>query len=289
MTPLTPLPPLETLYEMEQGTGLPLPPDLATLYGKLQFPTYPGRPYVMGNVVSTLDGVVTLNLPGQAGGGPISGFDPQDHLVMGVLRAVADAVIVGAETVRAVSPDHLWTAEYIYPPLADSYRLLRASLGKEASPLNVIVTAHGEIDLERPLFQAGEVPVCLVTTPQGEQRLREHLIPPSVQVVCLPEAPPFPAQAIIQAVCRVRDCTLILIEGGPRVLGNVLAAHLLDELFLTLAPQIAGRDRQQERPGLVSDQLFAPESPLWGTLVNIKRGGSHLFLRYAFTTKENIR
>ena len=83
--------PLESLYDMERGSDLPLPPDLAALYGRLQFPLHPGRPYVIGNFVSTLDGVVTLNVPGQSGGGPISGFNPHDHLVMGLLRAVADA------------------------------------------------------------------------------------------------------------------------------------------------------------------------------------------------------
>ncbi len=121
--------PLETLYDMEHGNNLSLPPDLAALYGRLQFPLHPGRPYVIGNFVSTLDGVVTLNIPGQAGGGPISGFNPHDHLVMGLLRAVADAVIVGAGTLRAV-PHHRWTAAYVAPAYASAYQQLRTSLGK---------------------------------------------------------------------------------------------------------------------------------------------------------------
>jgi len=79
---------------------------------------------------------------------------------------------------------------------------------------------------------------------------------------------------------------VILVEGGPQLMGDFFAGELLDELFLTLAPQIAGRDAEIERPGLVAGKRFAPEHPLWGTLVSIKRGGSHLFLRYAFTTKE---
>src|SRR5579863_1537747 len=107
------LDPLDSLYEVEYGSTLPLPPELATIYCRLQFPAYQGRPYVIGNFVTTLDGVVTLNVPGQAGGGPISGFNQHDHLVMGLLRAVADAVIVGAGTLRAV-PHHRWTAQYIF-------------------------------------------------------------------------------------------------------------------------------------------------------------------------------
>lgn len=56
----------------------------------------------------------------------------------------------------------------------------------------------------------------------------------------------------------------------------------LDKLFLTLAPQVAGRDEVIARPGLVTGQRFAPEHPVWGALVGVKRGGSHPFLRYGF-------
>jgi riboflavin biosynthesis pyrimidine reductase len=65
-------------------------------------------------------------------------------------------------------------------------------------------------------------------------------------------------------------------------MGDFLAEGRLDELFLTLAPQVAGRDASLERPGLVSGKVFAPEHPIWSELVGVKRGGSHLFLRYAF-------
>lgn len=77
------LTPPESLYEVECGGDLPLPPELATLYGRFQFPPHPDKPYVIGNFVSTLDGVATLNVPGQAGGRPISGFNQHDHLVTG--------------------------------------------------------------------------------------------------------------------------------------------------------------------------------------------------------------
>src|SRR5688572_10133102 len=60
----------------------------------------------------------------------------------------------------------------------------------------------------------------------------------------------------------------------------------LDDLFLTLAPQVAGRDGVMERPGLVIGKRFAPEHPRWGTLAGVKRGASHLFLRYSFGSRE---
>lgn len=277
---------MSALYEVEHyGRDVPLPPALTALYGSLQFPLHASRPYVLGNFVSTLDGVVTLNTPGQSGGGPISGFNPHDHLVMGLLRAVADAVIVGAGTLRAV-PEHRWTADYIAPAYAEAYQELRARLGKSEPPLNVIVTARGSISLDLPVFQTGEVPVLLVTTSQGEERIREQPVPPLVQIAAVQRAGSLNPQAIVQTICGVHPCQLILVEGGPRLLGDFFAEQVLDELFLTLAPQLAGRDASTERPGLVEGHRFAPEHPLWGTLISVKRGGSHLFLRYAFKVRE---
>ena len=230
--------PLEFLFDGERGSELPLPPDLAALYGRLQFPPHPGRPYVIGNFVTTLDGVVTLNEPGHAGGGDISGFNRHDQLVMGLLRAVADAVIVGAGTLRSV-PQHRWTAQYIYPAQALAYQQLRTSLGRPAQPLNVIVTAHGEVNLSLPVFQSGEVPVLLVTTTQGAERLSVQRLPPGVELQAIQSTGPLSASVILEAVNRVRQSEVILVEGGPQLLGDFLAGRLLDELFLTLAPQIA--------------------------------------------------
>jgi riboflavin biosynthesis pyrimidine reductase len=278
---LTHLTPLASLYDAQHGSDIPLPPELAALYGHLQFPLRQQRPYVIANFVSTIDGVVSLGAPGHDGGGDISGHNKHDHMVMGILRAVADAVIVGAGTLRA-SPNHRWTAEHIYPPLASAYRQLRRDMGKTAPPLNVIVTTKGNVDLSQPLFQSGEVPVLIVTTTQGEQCLREQAIPPSTEVVTLKQSGPLSAQATLEAVSQLRRCELILSEGGPQLLGDFFAERCLDELFLTLAPQIAGRDDTIERPGFVAGKLFAPESPMWGTLISIKRETSHLFLRYAF-------
>jgi hypothetical protein len=75
--------------------------------------------------------------------------------------------------------------------------------------------------------------------------------------------------------------------GGPHLLGDFFAESCVDEQFLTLAPRVAGRDGSGERPGLVAGRVFAPGHPLWGTLVSVKRGGHHLFLRYAFSTSDD--
>ncbi|MBI3942304.1 MAG: dihydrofolate reductase family protein [Chloroflexi bacterium] len=277
--------PLEALYDAGEGEGLPLPGVLAELYGELGFPAHAGRPYVIANFVSTLDGVVSLNVPGHMGGVDISGANQHDRVVMGLLRAVADAVIIGAGTLRA-TPRHLWTAEHVYPALAAAYRELRAALGKETVPLQVIVTGRGEIDLGQPVFQSGKVPVLIVTTHQGRQALAQKDLPSWVQVEAATEGATLTVgtalsvQEILEAVGRARSCDLILSEAGPHLMGDLLAANAVDELFLTLAPQIAGRDGKVERPGLVAGKSFAPEHPRWHRLISVKRGGEHLFLRY---------
>lgn len=276
---MTTLTPLATLYETERGQDIPLPPELARLYGRLDLPLRPDRPYVMGNFVTTLDGVVSLNEPGQAGGGEISGFNEHDRMVMGLLRAVAGAVVVGAGTLRAV-PRQLWTAEYVYPKLAHAYGALRRRVGYSEPPLNVIVTGRGELDLDLPVFRSADVPVLIVTTQQGAERLHDH--PPTVQVAALAGDGPLSARGILGAILRVRAMAAILVEGGPHLMADFFAEQALDELFLTLAPQVAGRDESSQRPGLVEGKILAPENPRWGTLVGVKRADNHLFLRYAF-------
>jgi riboflavin biosynthesis pyrimidine reductase len=282
---MTPLESLESLLDRMDGNDIPLPPELAALYGPLRFPRREGRPYVIGNFVTTMDGVASLSAPGLAGGGPISGSNPHDRMVMGLLRSVADAVIVGAGTLRSV-PNHLWTAEHIYPPLSDSYRRLRTGLGKKSSPLNVIVTARGEIDMDLPVFRSGTVKVLIVTNPEGARRVRSLDLPASVTIgEVAEEGGAISAREVLSAVGRILPAEILLVEGGPRLMGDFFAGKCLDELFLTLAPQVAGRDGSVERPGFVAGKRFGPERPLWGTLAGAKRAGSHLFLRYSFETE----
>jgi len=277
------LEPLETLFDLKQGIELPLPLELAKLYGQLSFPPHPGRPYVISNFVTTLDGVVSFGIPGKEGGGEISGNNQHDRMVMGLLRAVSDAVIVGAGTLRG-SPKHIWTADFIFPSLANVFCDLRTSLGKSKSPLNVIVTARGEIDPSAPVFQSGKVPVLIVTTTDGASHLPKAKLPPSVQIGIVKSKDSLRATEILNEITRSfkGKIDMILVEGGPQLMGNFYAERVLDEQFLTLAPQVAGRDKDQERPGLVAGKILAPEFPTWGSLVNLKRAASHLFLRYAF-------
>jgi riboflavin biosynthesis pyrimidine reductase len=273
---------LKTLIETKRGELLPLPPRLRRLYGRLRMPLPHARPQVFSNFVTTLDGVVSLHAKGHNGGADISGFNAPDRMVMGLLRAIADVVIVGSGALAA-DPQHLWTAETIFPELADEYRRLSAAMGIRGTPLNVVVSGSGRIDLRLPVFASGKVRALIVTTAMGAKRLRRQRAPDSVAIRAIGRGTgTIAATAILDEVCRVSSGRRILIEGGPQLLGNFYAPRLVDEQFLTLAPQIAGREAGDGRLSLVMGKTFAPRNALWGALSDVRRADSHLFLRYSF-------
>jgi riboflavin biosynthesis pyrimidine reductase len=112
------------------------------------------------------------------------------------------------------------------------------------------------------------------------------MLPKDVEVAIVADSGPLSASTVLTAVAQRRPSELILTEGGPSLLADFLAEDALDELFLTLAPQVAGRDPQRDkpgdRPGLATGRHFAPGNPRWSRLVSAKQSGSHLFLRYSF-------
>ncbi len=273
--------PLESLFDVSKSATISLPKVLSDFVDPFRLALHAHRPTVIANFVSTLDGVTTLNEPDHAGGGDISGFNRQDHALMGLWRALADAVIVGAGTLR-VDPKHVWTAEFIYPDLAPAYQELRQQLGKKLTPLNVIVSASGNLEPHFSVLQSDRISALIVTTAFGQQRLQAHSFSDLVQIVSTGDHQEVSARKVLEAVQQVRPGDLYLLEGGPRLLNTFLTEHCLDELCLTLAPQIAGRTTDSKRPGLVEGQNFAPTDPRWSRLRSVKRGENHLFLRYAF-------
>ena len=140
------------------------------------------------------------------------------------------------------------------------------------------------------MFASGKVPVLIVTTTAGAKRLRKQRAPDSVEIRAIRRsADAIPAGVILDEVSRVSPGKVILVEGGPRLLGDFYAERLVDEQFLTLAPQIAGRDAGDRRLGLVMGKVFAPRDTRWGALIDVRRGSSHLFLRYSFLNSRSGR
>jgi riboflavin biosynthesis pyrimidine reductase len=205
-------------------------------------------------------------------------------MVMGLLRAVSDAVIVGAGSLRK-SSQHIWTAEHVYPSLSEEYRQLRRVTGMEQVPLNVFITGSGNIDPGLPVFHAEGVPVTIIATAHGAEEIRKRGLPERIQVIAASSAPYLTAREILDALSSVLPHSKVaMVEGGPHLIGHFFAEGYLDELFLTLAPQVAGRDGRLERLGLVAGKVFSPDDSVWGKLLGLRRAGEHLFLRYSFTS-----
>ena len=260
--------------------GGPVPPDLAGRYeADLAIPLRADRPTVVSNFVSTIDGVVAFDTEGRTGGQEVSGASTPDRFLMGLLRATADAVLIGAGTVRS-GAHHRWSPAYVYPPAADAYAVWRRELGLAAAqPTTVIVSASGSVDPSHPGLHDPGVPVAIITTSGGAARLRAAGLPDTVDIVAASSGGEVEPAAIVE-VLRDRGHEVVVCEGGPTLLGGLIGAGLVDELFLTVAPQVAGRSPDVPRLALVEGVAFAIDDAPWTRLVSVMRVESHLFLRY---------
>lgn len=240
---------LQSLFEAAapDTSEVPLPEALRALYGG---PLTMAEDLVYSNFVSSLDGVVALPGGGVPSGPALSGRSEADRFVMGLLRAVADCIVVGAQTLRE-DAGHLWTPAYIYPPAAAAFAALRAALGLAAEPALCVLTRSGDLDRSERVFREQQ-PLVM----QGDL-----------------------APAEVLRDLRGRGWRRVLCEGGPKVIGELVREGLLEEAFITLSPVLAGRGATP-RPGMVEGVELLPERGIWGRLAGVRRHQDHLFLRY---------
>jgi riboflavin-specific deaminase-like protein len=214
------------------------------------------RPYVYVNMVSTVDGRATLDGRSEGLG------DESDLAVLLELRTLADAVLIGAGTLRAEGYDRL---------VGDAgRRARRRAAGQEEDPTAVIVSRGLEVPWDAGLFAAPEQPVLVYTGAAGEAP--DTAAP--VELVRLGEA----TLANALADLRARGVRALLCEGGPTLNRALLSAGLVDELFVTVAPLVVGGDTE---PAIVSGPSLAAPAQLelrWAL-----RHGEQLMLRYAVT------
>jgi riboflavin biosynthesis pyrimidine reductase len=256
--------PLQRLYDAGAYEPLPLPEELERLYGG---PLRLSQQGLYANFVQSIDGVVAIaSVPSP--GSVISLHSEADRFVMALLRAAAEAVLIGAGTLRA-----------------GAYAELRRRLGLPPQPRLVVLTARGDVDPHHPGFEPGAL---IVTTELGAERLAGAL-PGSCEVLVLAGDQRIDVGELL-AVLRGGGLGRILSEAGPTVTRQLLAGSLLDELFLTQSPVLIGGERAA-RP--LSGEASLPGHLPGGTrypaeLLSAGRHGSHLFLRYRFAGASSI-
>jgi riboflavin biosynthesis pyrimidine reductase len=248
----------------------------AAYRGALRFPATP-RSYVIANFVASIDGVASLGLTDGTDSRTLGGSSRADRYLMAMLRASADAVVIGAGTLRA-TPGHQWIPAAVAGDEAaaiSAYRIART--GAAEPPPLVVVSASGDLPghvaLDHPATS-----VAVVTSAAGSARVRgAH---PRATVIEIDEPGWFSGASVVSAMTRALGPGLFLCEGGPSLFGRLLADHAVQELFLTVSPRIAGRDHEQPRPGIVDRWTAAPAALRNATVQSVRRSDDHLFLRY---------
>jgi riboflavin biosynthesis pyrimidine reductase len=260
---------LQLLWEHPEAGRGELPGALRDHYdGGLGF----GRPTVYANFVETLDGIVSIPEL-ERSNAVVADESEDDRLVMGILRALADAVFIGTGTLLA-SPKGRWRPEGVYPPGKEAFAELRRKLGKPERAAVAIVTTGRSLDVSHPAVRDGAL---VLTSSEGAARLDGS----GAELVVLGDGDEVDLRSAIDAL-RARGYRDILCEAGPTTFGELLADGLVDELFLTLSPVLAGRIPARPRLSLVEGVELAPAARVAPELLSLRRGGSHVFARYAF-------
>jgi riboflavin biosynthesis pyrimidine reductase len=257
---------LETLFDAGDAPPVPLTPALEAAHsGPLRLP----EEVVYANFVASIDGVAAIEGVAMSSA-TISGGASADRFMMALLRGVADAVVVGAGTLR--EHDGPWTAEKAFPAGADDFRRLRDEVSEEASPTLVVVTASGDLPAEHPALPAAVV----VTTSSGARSIEDRGLR-TAEVIDVGDHEDVDADLVIERL-RERGHRRILTEGGPGLMGSMLGAGAVDQLFLTISPKVIGGG--PERPPFTgaADLL---EMDLRAELLTVRRAADYLFLRYA--------
>ena len=217
------------------------------------------RPYVIINMVSSLDGKGTANGKASRIGSEV------DRATMRNLRAKADAVMIGAATLRAEKL---------------SLGLDEGVSGRQ--PLGVILTSAGDVPLERNLIQH-ETQKVLVLIPENCPIASVSRLRRDAEVLRVPAAPDGSVD-IAHALEILREghaVNVLLSEGGPTLNYALISDNLADELFLTLAPKLLGGTPDHARGILYGPRLAGKEAKL----ADLYLAGDELFLRYAISPR----
>ena len=223
------LPPYETSFEAGLGGAIAIGNDWsrALFDGAFFLSPPPGaRPACSLVFVQSADGNTGARDPGTLGGGATD-----KHLIYeGLSRVAADGVLAGAETIRSGS----LVLSVWHPQLVS----LRASLGKPRHPVQVVATLRG-LDLDDGLvYNLPELPVVIITVAAARDRMKASLAArPWIRVVTMSGPDDLPGAF---AELRAMGIAVVSCIGGRTLAGTLLDAALVDDLYLTTAPEPGG-------------------------------------------------
>ena len=244
-----------------------------------------------GNVIASRNGIVgwTPRGPGDNAVRAIVGADPQrpgrraDREFMGYLRACADAVAVGAQTLRD-EPSLRLTPDALPGPGRDAIEAWRIAEGRRAEPVQVLYSASGDVDLTRPLFTTPGLRAIVVTTEAGARRLRaQGSDERGVTLLVTGEDPAAPdgLPRVHGLLAREHGVRYLECEGGASILHALHAAGVLDEVFVTVTDVDVDPDG---RAGVRRLFAFGEESAALVSERRVPGDEGYAFRRWRFRT-----
>lgn len=284
------LAPFEVLFDASEPNPA-LPAGLVRFAGNLGFPEPPAdRPWVFSNFVQSLDGLVSFG--GTRPGGEWIARSRHDRWMMDLLRAHADALICGSRSL-------ILEARYGRLPGGPVFRIvdpellrLREKVLGRGKQINIVVTGSGDLRTDDyRLFHSEHVDAWIATTPEGRPRLGDT---GKIRVLVSGSGNRVNWHDLLGNLRREHGVQYLLCEGGPHLYGEMARGGVVDEKFLTVAPQEigAGFPNQMDaaealantgmitRPTSFTGPGFTIETARWYQWISSRRSGHHEFSRY---------
>jgi len=237
---------------------LPAAGDELDDFGLADAYAYPRERWLRANFVMSADGSATVD--GKSGG--LAG--PGDKRVFGILRVLADVVLVGAGTARTEQ----------YKPARPRPALASLRQGRPATAAIAVISGGLDLDLTTPLFTEApaDARTIVITSEAAPANLRATIAKTADVIVAGQDH--VDLAAALDALAD-RGLTRVNCEGGPHVLGQLAEGGLLNELTLTISPTLAGPGQDPGR--IIAGSAFPPIAM---TLSQVLTEDGFLFCRY---------
>ncbi len=223
-------------------------------------PASPGRPWLLVNMVASIDGAATHQGVSDGLGGPA------DKRVFSAIRAVADVILVGAETIR--------TEAYGPPRTTPQAQAERSGRGQARLPRIAVISRSLKLDANAAWLTRAPEPPLVYTVPHAATADRAELRA-RAEVVEVAGDGVDPTAVLVDLY--ERGARVVLAEGGPSLNGQLVAAGLVDEVNLTIGPLLVGGTA----PRIAHGPAAGPTTAM--TLVHLWEQDGLLFARYRRT------